>query len=166
MKIRHLPTAQDFERFDKTNYSGSLLKLARDFGSTRLGFHLEVMDPKTFSAPFHYHTDEEEFFYVIEGEAIIRHEGGFKRVGPGDLIFYGLGPSDVHQMYNFTDKPFRFLAVSNKSESDDCFYPDSRKRTSPEGILQDGHIVDYFKDEEDPRIYWPEWALRGLTSAP
>jgi uncharacterized cupin superfamily protein len=143
------------------NYHGAVLELAQQLGSKKLGFHLEIIDPKNFSCPYHWHTEEEEMFLVLEGEAIVRCNGNFRKVGPGDLIFYETGPQTVHNMYNHTDKPFRFLAISNVSENDACFYPDSKKQTSPNGILQNGEIVKYFKDEEDPAKYWPAHALRG-----
>lgn len=152
---------------DQPAYTGWVANLSQQFGAKKLGFHLEIMDPKTFSAPYHYHTEEEEMFYVIEGEAIVRRENKFQKVGPGDVIFYEVGPQSVHNMYNFTTRPFKFLAISiNDPENDACFYPDSRKRTEGKDIVQDGTVVPYFKDEEAPNQYWPDWALRGETSAP
>lgn len=162
MNIINLAKATDLERYDeKPNYNGSVLRIAKQFGAKNLGFHLEVMDPKTFSAPYHYHTGEEEMFLVLEGEAIVRCQNQYRKVGPGDLIFYKTGPETPHNMYNHTDKPFKFLAISNAGVPDECYYPDSHKHTSPEGIMQNGVKVDYFKDEEDPARYWPDHALKG-----
>lgn len=145
----------------RTNYKGGVLELAQKFGAKNLGFHVEVLDPKNFSCPYHYHEQEEELFLVLEGEAIIRRNNEFRKVGPGDIIFYEVGEKTAHNMYNHTDKPFKFLAIANNSDTDVCHYPDSKKISSPKGFMQNGEIVDYFKDEEDPAKYWPAHALRG-----
>lgn len=162
MKIENIFKTPLKRTESQPNYFGAVAELAKILGAKKLGFHLEIMDPKQFSAPYHYHTSEEEMFLVLDGEAMVRRDGVFRKVGPGDLIFYEVGPQSVHNMYNHTDRDFKFLAISiNDPEGDRCFYPDSRKQTSPQGILQDGKIVPYFTDEENPAKYWPEWALRG-----
>ena len=145
----------------RTNYKGGVLELADVFGAKNLGFHVETLDPKNFSCPYHYHEKEEELFLVLEGEAIIRKNNEYQKVGPGDIIFYEVGETSAHNMYNFTDKPFKILCISNNSDTDVCHYPDSKKRNESGKVTQDGINVDYFKDEEDPAKYWPAHILRG-----
>lgn len=77
------------------------------------------------------------------------------------MIFYNVGPESVHNMYNHTDKVFKYLAISNNSDTDACEYPDSKKINKSGVITQNGQVVNYFKDEENPAQYWPEHALRG-----
>ncbi len=148
-------------------FKGAVLELAQTWSAQTMGFHLEVLDPGTFSSPYHWHTGEEEICVVIEGEAMLRKSGEFFRLRPGDLVFHGTGPESVHHMYNHTNRPFRFLALSSKFPGETCHYPDSRKTLVRDGkrvVMQDGKAVDYWKDEEDPRRYWPTWALEGRTS--
>lgn len=135
MNILNLLTAKDLRiAAGQKNYTGADLDLAKKFGAEKLGFHLEV---------------------------IVRCNNEFRKVSPGDVIFYRTGPETAHNMYNHTDKPFKFLAISNVSGNDACQYPDSKKISSPNGFMQNGQVVNYFKDEEDPAKYWPEHALRG-----
>jgi len=133
------------------------------FGAKNLGFHLEILDPKTFSAPFHFHDQEEEMLIVIEGEAVVRFKDRFQKIKAGDLVYFSTGPDSVHQTYNFTDKPFKFFALSSKFPEEKCHYPDSGKYLDKKirKVLENGVEVDYFKNEEDPSVYWPEWALKG-----
>ena len=163
MKIMNVFSDEKFRRIEKQpNYYGAVLPLAELFGAEKLGFHLEVIDPGNFSAPYHFHEQEEELFLVIEGEAIVRHNNAFSKVKAGDMFFYPVGPESAHNMYNHTEKQFRFLGLCNISaEYDVCHYPDSGKVSSEEGFKQAGNTVSYFKDEEDPAKYWPEHALRG-----
>jgi uncharacterized cupin superfamily protein len=144
-------------------YHGLEQEIGQRFGSKNIGFHLEVMNPKTFSCPYHFHTEEEELCLVLEGEAVVRCGGEFRKIKAGDLIYYGTGPESAHHMYNHTDKPFRFFILSTRAPEEKCFYPDSNKQLDRKTrkITKNNIEVDYFLDEEDPSKYWPEHALRG-----
>jgi uncharacterized cupin superfamily protein len=154
----NMDRVEDAERF-----TGEVLPLAKLVGAKNLGFHLEIMDPGTFSSPYHWHEKEEELCIVIEGEAILRKNNEFKKVRAGDLIFHGTGPESVHHMFNHTDRPFKFFALSSRFPGETCGYPDSNKiyDKASKSITQNGRPVDYWKDEEDPRKHWPAHALRG-----
>lgn len=161
MKIVNLFGSDGFEK-EKHNesYSYSMKKIASVFGAKKLGFNIEVMDPKTFSCPYHYHTLEEELILVIEGEATVRCNGEFRRVKAGDLVFYGMGPDAAHNMYNHSDQPFKYFVLSSQAADEVCYYPDSNKKYERFGrlVTQNGIKAEYFKDEEDPAKYWPkEW---------
>jgi len=144
-------------------YHGKEKEVASIFGAKNIGFHLEILNPKTFTCPYHYHTEEEEICLVIEGEAILRVNNEFRKVKAGDLIYHGTNEKSAHHMYNHTEKPFKFLAMSTKFPEEKCFYPDSRKIMDRKlkTITQDGQPAAYFKDEETPAQYWPEEALLG-----
>lgn len=144
-------------------FKGSYKEIATVFGAKRLGFLLCTLDPKTFSCPYHWHTEEEELVIILEGEAMLRKNGEFRKVKAGDLIYHGTGPTTAHHMYNHSEIPLRYFVLSTQFPQESCHYPDSRKvlvRT-PRSVTQDGIEVDYLKDESDPSVYWPESALRG-----
>jgi len=142
----------------REKYRSTYKDISENFDAKNLGFHLKIMEPKTFSCPYHWHSGEEELVIVLEGEATVRNNGEFRIIKPGDLIYYGTGPESVHHMYNHTDKPFKYFVLSNQVPSESCFYPDSKKKNDQGVVTQNGVKVDYFKDEEDPSVYWPkEW---------
>ncbi len=146
-----------------SNFGGSEKEIGSVFGAKNIGFHLEVLNPKAFSCPYHFHELEEELVYVIEGEAIVRKNNEYRKVKAGDLIYYETGPKSAHHIYNHTDKAFKFLALSTKFPQEKCFYPDSQKEMNRKDrtVTQNGVSVDYWKDEEDPSLHWPAHALRG-----
>jgi uncharacterized cupin superfamily protein len=158
--------------FDKTGmkeasygpkYNGAEKEVATLLGAKNIGFHLEVLNPKTFSCPYHYHTEEEELFIMLEGEAIFRKNGEFKKVKAGDLIYCEIGFTSAHQIYNHSELPFKYFVLSTKIQNELCHYPDSKKvmERATRTITQNGVIADYFKDEEDPSIYWPPEIIKG-----
>ncbi len=93
---------------------------------------------------------------------MLRQAGQFREVGKDDLIFFPNRPEGTHQFYNHTDEPFKFLALSTMDDFEICEYPDSKKInvTRIKKIFQGDSEVEYLKDEQDPRGYWPKEYLR------
>jgi len=142
----------------KEHYKSDSASLSSEMGAKKLGFHAEILHPKQFSCPYHFHHSEEELFLVLEGKAILRQANQYREVTTGDLIFFTNSPDGAHQFYNHTDRPFKFLGLSTKDELDVCEYPDSRKVNVRKlrKIFQDGSKVDYWKDENNPAQHWPK----------
>lgn len=149
-----------FEKYNE-NYQHRSAELSKPMGAKTLGFHLEILEPKTFSCPYHFHHSVEELFLVLDGEATLRQADHFKKVVKGDLIHFTTGPEGAHQFYNHTDRPFKFLALSTKDQLDICEYPDSKKISivKLKKTFQTGQEVEYFQGEEDPKIFWPKERL-------
>src|SRR5690554_7315120 len=80
-------------------------------GSKHLQFYVRSLDPKKFSYPYHYHRNSEELFVILTGRAILRTPDDFIEVSDGDTIFFEMGPSGAHQLYNHTEEPCIFLDV-------------------------------------------------------
>ena len=43
--------------------------MASGFGAKKLGFNIEIMDPKTFSCPYHYHTEKPFKYFVLSSKS-------------------------------------------------------------------------------------------------
>ena len=159
MKFKNIVNVENVEMEDWSigdAYKGKSAEVANKLNSTKLGFHVEILSPKKYSCPYHYHELEEELFFVLEGEATLRQNNSYCTISKGDLIFFGLGEEYSHQFYNHTDEDFKFIAISNKDEADIAYYPDSGKvniRKTREIFKQDDK-VPYITDEEDPTRYW------------
>ncbi len=144
-----------------TNYTDKVALISRALGTKKLGFHIEILSPNKYSCPYHYHESEEELFFILEGEATLRQNNNYQRVSKGNLIFFGLGEEYTHQLYNHTDKDFKFIAISNLDKLDITVYPDSNKINvrNNRRIFQLKNAVPYLTDEEDPSIYWDKSQL-------
>jgi uncharacterized cupin superfamily protein len=132
-------------------------------GAKKLGWNVSILRAGQFSCPYHFHYSEEELFLVLDGKAMLRQAGRFREVSKGDLIFFANSPDGAHQFYNHTDRPFKFLALSNSNdEFEVAEYPDSKKVIVRKirKLFEVGTEVGYYKGEEDPSIFWPEKYLR------
>ncbi len=67
---------------------------------------VEVLEPQGARAPFHLHRNEDEAFYVLEGEMTFYVGEETIKAGPGSFLF---GPKDVPHAYTVDSGPARLL---------------------------------------------------------
>jgi uncharacterized cupin superfamily protein len=93
-------------------------------GLTCFGVNLVTLGPGGQSALRHYHTREDEFVYVLEGEVVLITDAGEQTLRAGDCAGYPGGRADAHHFINRSDAPARYLEVGNRDPEDRAFYPD------------------------------------------
>ena len=59
--------------------------------------------------PFHTHHQETEFYYILQGEGVVKHDDGETKVQAGDLARTGDGES--HTIRNERPEPLVFIAL-------------------------------------------------------
>src|SRR3954471_20931270 len=75
-------------------------RLGEACGLTRFGVNLVTLPPGGQSALRHWHTLEDEFVYVLDGEIVLVSEGGEQTLRPGDCAGYPGGKPDGHHLVN------------------------------------------------------------------
>lgn len=133
-------------------------KLADQAGSKMMHFDFMTLDKGKFSYPYHFHRNTEELFVMVSGRAVLRSPDGFQHVGPGDVVFMGMGESGAHQLYNDQDEPCVYLDIRLRVDPDVVEYPDSGKLAILPNleVFRKESRVRYFDGEESPRALWPE----------
>ena len=99
-------------------------RLGEACGLTRFGINLVTLGAGGQSALRHWHTLEDEFVYVLEGEVVLVTNGGEQVLRAGDCAGYSAGTEDAHHFINRSDAPARYLEVGNREAADKAFYPD------------------------------------------
>jgi quercetin dioxygenase-like cupin family protein len=69
---------------------------------------VEVLEPYGAAAPLHVHHNEDEAFYVLEGEMTFYVGEETYKAGPGSFVF---GPKDVPHTYTVDSGPAKLLFV-------------------------------------------------------
>ncbi len=93
-------------------------------GLTRLGVNLVTLAPGAQSALRHWHTLEDEFVYVLEGELALVTDGGEQTLTAGMCAGYRAGTRDGHHFVNRGTQPARYLEIGNRVDGDNALYPD------------------------------------------
>lgn len=137
-------------------------KLGTAADGDRLGCSLYELPPGCRSWPYHYHTENEEALFVLEGTGQLRLAGEIHRLESGDYVSFPADDSGAHRVINDSDTVLRYLAVSTMEEPEVIVYPDSDKvgvfvgsppgsdaERSVHGYYRRGDGVDYWTDEPD-----------------
>jgi uncharacterized cupin superfamily protein len=94
-------------------------------GLTQFGVNLLRMPPGTWSSQRHWHTAEDEFIWVLEGEVVLVTDAGEQLLRAGDCAGFAAGVTDGHHLQNRSDRDAVILEVGSRRPSEDgCDYPD------------------------------------------
>jgi uncharacterized cupin superfamily protein len=93
-------------------------------GLTQFGVNLLTLGPGCWSAQRHWHTAEDEFVYILEGELVLVTDAGEEILRPGDCAGFPAGEPNGHHLINRSDRPARLLEVGSRVDSDAVDYPD------------------------------------------
>jgi uncharacterized cupin superfamily protein len=123
-----------------------------------LNFDLRQLNPGQYSAPYHFHRYAEELFMIISGSATLRTPNGLEIVNSGDMIFFELGETGAHQLYNHTTDNCTFLDIRTYIGFDVCEYPDSNKLfiAPTYEIFDKVSQVSYFQGEDNIIEKWKQ----------
>lgn len=84
--------------------------------------------PQKAAYPYHYHLQDEETFYILSGEGLLKTPEGEKRVSAGDMLFFPAGSEGAHKLTNtsLTEK-LVYIDFDVIHDLDAAIYPDSGK---------------------------------------
>jgi len=126
-------------------------------GAKKLGYNLTVVPPGKKAVPYHNHRNNEEMFFIVEGEGLLRFGGAEYPLRKNDFIACPPGGREVaHQIINTGNNELKYLAVSTMDPVEIGEFPDSDKIVSLVGqgpnwelrhISRADLVVDYMEGE-------------------
>ena len=100
-------------------------------GLTQFGVNILRLPPGAWSSLRHWHAEEDEFVWVVEGEVTLVTNGGEEILRAGDCAGFKAGVADGHHLRNRSDRPALVLEIgSRRPETDVVEYPDTDLRWS------------------------------------
>jgi uncharacterized cupin superfamily protein len=91
-------------------------------GLTQFGVNISRIEPGASTALRHWHEQEDEFVYMIEGELVLVEDEGETIVKPGDAAGFKAGVPNGHHLVNRTDRDAVFLVVGTRAQRERCHY--------------------------------------------
>ena len=111
------------------------VRLSEDGGITQFGAHLETLEPGSRSSHRHWHEREDEFLYMLSGEAVLVENDGEHLLRAGDCACWPAGVNNAHHLLNRTSSPCSYIIVGTRAANDVCHYPDGGTTLHREGAV-------------------------------
>jgi len=117
--------------FDLPCNAQSSQRLARHAGLTAFGVNLTVIEPGAWSSQRHWHSHDDEFVWILEGELTLVTDAGEETLRPGDCAAFRRGDPDGHCLINKSGRPAKVLEIGNSDPQDRCVYSDIDMTAEP-----------------------------------
>jgi uncharacterized cupin superfamily protein len=112
-------------------------RLGNAGGLSDFGVNLMHLPPGAWSSQRHWHSQEDEFVWVVEGEVVLITDSGEQILKAGDCAAFPKNTPDGHHLVNRSANVAVCLEVGSRSAADVCVYPDIDMRVSN----QDGQFT-------------------------
>ena len=95
-------------------------------GLDQFGVNLLRLPPGQWSSQRHWHSNEDEFAWVLEGEAVLVTDDGEEVLRAGDCAGFKAGEANGHHLQNRSDRDVLILEVGSRRPGPDSSvdYPD------------------------------------------
>ena len=99
-------------------------RLGNAGGLSDFGVNLMHLPPGGWSSQRHWHSHEDEFVWVLEGQLVLVTNAGEEVLGAGDCAAFKRGDPDGHHLINRSTQPAKVLEIGNSDPNDRCVYSD------------------------------------------
>ncbi len=111
--------------YDAPVMARSRKRLGQATGLTHFGVNLLTLPPGAWSSQRHWHSHEDEFIFVVDGEVTLVTDAGEEILRGGDSAGFRAGDPDAHHLVNRSPRDAVVLEVGNNDgEHDRCVYAD------------------------------------------
>jgi uncharacterized cupin superfamily protein len=94
-------------------------------GLSQFGVNWTRLPPGTWSSQRHWHTVEDEFVFILEGEVVLVTDAGEEILRAGDCCGFKAGAQDGHHLQNRSDREAIVLEIGTRQpDEDEAYYPD------------------------------------------
>ena len=93
-------------------------------GLKNFGVNLVRLAPGVWSSQRHWHSAQDEFLFVLEGEVVLITDAGEQTLTPGMAAGFPAGSDDGHHLVNRSGAAAVYLEVGDRAQGDDVDYPD------------------------------------------
>lgn len=148
-KLSQLPVSHKCEHPDYEYYRRKFVP----FGAARNTLvSVYEVPPGKAAYPYHYHHKNEETFYILSGQGILKTPQGERAVEAGEFLFFPTGPEGAHKLTNTAEHEMLvYIDFDVVHDIDIAVYPDSDKLgvwgMGINQIFPQAEAVDYYHGE-------------------
>ncbi|HET6184643.1 MAG TPA: cupin domain-containing protein [Acetobacteraceae bacterium] len=110
--------------YDEPCLSRERRKLGDAAGLRQYGVNLLRLPPGVWSSQRHWHTKQDEFVYVLQGEVTLVTNDGAELLKAGDAAGFKAGDEDGHCLQNRSGADALVLEIGTRIPDDAAYYPE------------------------------------------
>jgi uncharacterized cupin superfamily protein len=99
-------------------------RLGEAAGLTDFGVNLMRLQPGGWSSQRHWHSAEDEFVFIVEGEVVLVTDSGEEILRAGDSAGFKAGVKDGHHLQNRSQRDAVILEIGSRKPDDEGEYSD------------------------------------------
>jgi len=112
------------EAFRYAETGRSRKRLGTAVGLTQFGVNLTRLAPGGTTGLRHWHEQEDEFVFILEGEATLIEDDGEHVLRAGEAAGYKAGVANGHQIVNKSDSEVVLLEIGSRAARERSHYTD------------------------------------------
>ena len=122
-------------------------RLSPALGLSAYGVNIVRIEPGGQSSARHWHSEQDEFVYILEGEATLVTDEGETVLAAGMAAGFPAGNPNGHTLANRSDTDVLALEVGNRPRVENVTYPDINMANAvrdgkPHFVRKDGSAFD------------------------
>ena len=110
--------------FDRPCRGRQRRRLGDAAGLTQYGVNLLLLPPGAWSSQRHWHTESDEFIYVVSGEVTLVTDDGEETLRAGDAAGFKAGDRNGHCLQNRSEADAQVLEIGTRVDTDRGEYSD------------------------------------------
>lgn len=110
--------------FDGPCRSRERKKLGEAAGLTQYGVNLLRLPPGAWSSQRHWHSESDEFVYVLSGQMVLVTDDGEEVLTAGDCVGFKANDPNGHCLQNRSKAEATALEIGGRRPTDSCTYSD------------------------------------------
>ena len=110
--------------FDRVVVGRERKRLGNAAGLEQFGVNLTTLKPGAASALRHWHEQEDELVYVLDGEVVLIEDEGETVLKAGDAAGFKADSANGHHLVNRSRRDVVYLEIGTRSKYERVDYPD------------------------------------------
>jgi uncharacterized cupin superfamily protein len=119
--------------FDQPCQARERRKLGDAAGLTQFGVNLLRLPPGSWSSQRHWHSHEDEFVFVVQGEVVLVTDEGEETLRAGDCAGFPANDGNGHHLQNRSQADAVVLEIGSRNPADRAMYSDIDLRCDERG---------------------------------
>ncbi len=108
-----------------TGFEGRLKRALTDrLNLTQFGVNLTSLEPGAQSSHRHWHENEDEFIYMLEGELVLVAMDGEHPLRTSMAVSFPAGDRNGHHLVNRSTRIATYLEIGTRCKDENVTYPD------------------------------------------